>query len=200
MAVGKTALSKHILAVHSDIYVSLEDNSSAVNKVQLLGLDKFKEQDFYQIQRIFIDAEIKRYELLRKRYPKVLLDLGPEEIEFYTLFFPQAIGANWDVYGNLQSDLEALRRCKLDCILYLDAKKELLYDRKAKDSTRTRGFFDFYIEKLHSSKLQWFRSKENVRFINVTGLSMEQLEKETLRILDQVEQGPSVTASRKQLQ
>ncbi len=175
MAAGKTTLAKRLQERLQDVRVSFENPSDAVNRVKELGLDKFKEQDFIEIQRIFINAEIERYQRLKEN-SKVIIDLGPEEIEFYTLFFPRSIGQTWDVETQLAGELKALRECRLDGILFLDASPEVLTARKTSDETRRRGFFEHYLKGLHSYKKIWFEQVKRATIMNVAELSIEETE------------------------
>ena len=170
MASGKTTLAQKIAEQDKSIFMSYEDISKPSYEVKSLGLDKFKKDDFFEIQRIFINAEIERVNNLKLKYDKVIFDLGPEEIEFYTLFFPKALGKNWNVEEKLHYELDTLRKCMPQKIFFLDLSLKSIIQQKNQDLTRKRNFFDFYIEKLHSLKIEWFHKKKNVEFINVEEL------------------------------
>jgi deoxyadenosine/deoxycytidine kinase len=173
MAVGKSTLAYRLQRNLHDTKVILE-----YPKKRPAGLDMFKENDFYQIQRYFIQLEIERYRNLPPG--NVIIDLGPEEIEFYTLFFPQSIGQDWKVAEALHNELSALRECRLDGIFYLDASPKILSSRKEGDPERKRGFFDNYLKYLHPFKKPWFAKLKNTTFIDVDQLTPEELEQWTL--------------------
>ncbi|MCL6592057.1 MAG: deoxynucleoside kinase [Firmicutes bacterium] len=186
MAVGKTTLAIRLKERLNDVQVSFENPSNAIQRVKELGLDKFKENDFIRIQRIFINSEIERFKNL-KEYDKVIIDLGPEEIEFYTLFFPKSIGQNWNIEDALAKELKELRECRLDGILFLDASPEVLLARKESDETRKRGFFDYYIKNLHPYKKGWFERFEYTSILNVDKMSIEETEDYTVKWLKEIE-------------
>lgn len=176
MAVGKTTLGRNLQKELKKVEVSYE-----YPKKRPEGLDMFKEDDYYEIQRYFINLEVERYNNLANK--NVIIDLGPEEIEFYTLLFPKSIGQDWNVEDTLRRELQDLRKCKLDGILFLDGSKEVLYSRKEADPGRKRGSFDNYIRYLHLFKKAWFEKKENTTFINVDNLTPKELETWTLQWL-----------------
>lgn len=60
----------------------------------------------------------------------MIFDRGPEDIEFYTLFYPMVIGKEWDIENELKDELYKLRECRSDAIFYLDVSESNLYDRK----------------------------------------------------------------------
>ena len=174
MASGKTTLAKYIEATLKDVKVSYENPMPVSYEVKRLGLNKYNIKDYITIQRLFINAEIERYNNL-KSFDKVIIDLGPEEIEFYTLFFPKSINENWNIEVLLKEELYKLRQCLLDGILYLNASPELLHVRKEKDKNRSRGFFEHYINGLHTYKKQWFERYNYTTFLNVDNMSIDEV-------------------------
>ncbi|HYH04911.1 MAG TPA: AAA family ATPase [Bacillota bacterium] len=186
MAVGKTTLAKKLQERFNDVQVSFENPSHTIRKIKELGLDKFHETDYYEIQRLFIQAEIERYQSLQI-HPKVIIDLGPEEIEFYTLSYPQSIGKQWDVEFNLSKELAALRSCRLDGILFLDASAEVLKKRKEHDGTRNRGFFEHYLTKLHPLKKVWFERDARTAMVNVDRSNIEETVNFAVQWLERIE-------------
>ena len=104
------------------------------------------------------------------QYPCSVLDFGAEEIEFYTLHYPQSIGQNWEVERPLHKELAAVRRCMPDRILFLDASDTVLRARKEADATRSREFFDHYITHMLPLKRAWFAQKDNVDWLSVDTL------------------------------
>lgn len=174
MAAGKTTLTKYLEAHVKNIKVSYENPTATINEVKRLGLNKFKLEDYVKIQRLFINAEIERYNSL-KAFDKAIIDLGPEEIEFYTLHFPKTINEEWDIEILLKDELTELRKCKLDGVLYLDASPEVLLSRKEKDKTRERGFFEHYINGLYTYKRLWFSSYDYTTFLNVDNISADEV-------------------------
>ena len=107
MAVGKTTAARYVAAHAPDVTVFLEDNSPALAALRGRGLDKQRFADYCEIQRAFIQQEIDRY-ARAAACPCALVDLGPQEIEFYTLHYPSSIGQDWPVEQVLAPELAAL--------------------------------------------------------------------------------------------
>lgn len=165
LASGKTTAARYIEEHLPGVTVSYENPVPVLERVKSSGLNKFALDDYLQIQRMFIGAEIERYNLFKQK-GKVVIDLGPEEIEFYTLHFPCSIGMDWDVERLLADELAALRCCKLDGILYLDASIETLRRRKEADGSRSRNSFEHFIAHLHAMKREWFHQSPITEFVN----------------------------------
>jgi len=139
MASGKTTLVRALEATYPDLHVYYENPYPIVQKRRELELDIQTEDGFVENQRLFIQAELDRF----RHFPEgvILLDRGPEDLEFYTLHYPQVHGHDWDIASRLQVELEALRSCRSDQILYLQAPTNLLQERRDADQTRSRHSF-----------------------------------------------------------
>jgi hypothetical protein len=137
-------------------------------------LDKNTFEGFVEIQRLWIQHEINRWEKA-KNFPCTIMDFGAEEIEFYTLHYPKAIGKDWPVEEALGDELKALKRCLPTRILFLDASEAFLRRNKESDKSRSRNFFDFYLQDLLPLKRQWFLGQEQVDVLNVDGLTREEV-------------------------
>jgi deoxyadenosine/deoxycytidine kinase len=174
MASGKTTTARYIRDHLPGVTVSFENTAPVLAKVVAAGLSKFVLDDFIEIQRMYIEAEIERYYSLLDK-DRVVLDLGPEEIEFYTLFFPQSIGMDWDMERLLHPELSDLRRCKLDGILFLDARNETLRRRAEADPTRSRTSFVHYMNHMHRNKKEWFLKSMITTFLQVDGRTPDEV-------------------------
>jgi deoxyadenosine/deoxycytidine kinase len=174
MASGKTTVAHYIKDHMPGTMVSFEDNSSVVSKVRASGLSKFVLNDFVQIQRLYIEAEINRF-YQNAHIGRVVLDLGPEEIEFYTLHFPQSIGMDWDMERLLAPELARLRNCQPDGILFLDARNDTLRHRRESDPTRSRNSFEHYMMHLHRQKKEWFLRSKTTTFLQTDGKSAQEV-------------------------
>ncbi len=84
MAVGKTTLVYKLKERHPDVYFLFENPNPVINEVKRRNLNKFIEEDYIEIQRMFISYEIDRYKSIESR--RAIIDLGPEEVEFYNTF------------------------------------------------------------------------------------------------------------------
>ena len=164
MAVGKTTAARYVAAHAPDVTVFFEDNTPALAALRGRGLDKHQFEDYCEIQRAFIQQEIDRY-ARAAACPCALLDLGPQEIEFYTLHYPASIGQDWPVEQALAPELAALSQCRIDRTLFLQASIPVLRQRKAGDVTRDRGFFEHTVQHLLPAKERWFAAQPRVDFL-----------------------------------
>ncbi|MEM5015539.1 AAA family ATPase [Metabacillus indicus] len=182
MAGGKTTLAKKLETIMSDVFFSYENPYPNLVKRKNMNLDISTREGFVENQRIFIASEIERFHHLPDG--KVIFDRGPEDIEFYTLHFPLANGYDWDVENDLQHELQELRRCRSDYILYLDANEETLRRRKQSDKTRGRSSFEQNMKIIGFEK-EWF-SQFNTKVVDVNQLTPHQLEKITIKFLEEI--------------
>lgn len=164
MAVGKTTAARYVAAHAPDVTVFFEDNAPALAALRGRGLDKHQFADYCEIQRAFIQQELDRY-ARAAACPCALLDLGPQEIEFYTLHYPASIGQDWPVEQALAPELAALRQCRMNRTLFLQASTPVLRRRKAGDATRDRGFFEHTVQHLLPAKERWFAAQPRVDFL-----------------------------------
>lgn len=173
MAVGKTTALEQLRQT-TDYFISNENNAAVLKKVQEESLDKTDYHDYLKIQAYWIDQAVKRWQENQK-YPIVVQDLGAEEIEFYTLNYPLSLGKKWDIAGPLAENLTKLRACQPERILFLEAADAILTQRKAADTSRSRGFFDYQLAHLLPLKRRWFAQKDKVDFLDVSHLSQEEM-------------------------
>ena len=117
MAVGKTTAVRYLQEHAPYIHVSYEINTDVVEEIKRRGLDKNKFEDYVEIQKLWLNKEIIRWEKA-KNYPCSIMDFGAEEIEFYTLNYPKTIGEDWDVETALKDELQAVRNCMPQSILF----------------------------------------------------------------------------------
>ena len=125
MAVGKTTAVRYLQEHAPYIHVSAEDTRAVIEEVRRRKLDKNCYPDYLEIQKLWLKNEVTRYQKA-VRYPCSVMDFGAEEIEFYTLNYPKSIGADWEVENALKPELEDVRACLPDRILFLDASEEVL--------------------------------------------------------------------------
>lgn len=180
MAAGKTTLAKRLERAIRDAWVIYEDPSALVQKRKELALDLENEKDFIVNQRMFIEHEVERF----RRLPdaKIIYDRGPEDIECYTLHYPLSIGKEWDIEGQLKAELNELRSCRSDAILYLDAQASTLRARKERDSTRSRGSFAQAMGMLSYEK-EWFSKLPTTTLLPVDALDAEMVEAKVLQFI-----------------
>ncbi|MBP1994383.1 AAA family ATPase [Paenibacillus eucommiae] len=179
MASGKTTLAKRLENKLKAVTFSFENPIPMIEKRKKLNLDMNKEKDFIINQRMFIETEIERFQSLPEG--KVIFDRGPEDIEFFTLYFPLSIGQNWDVKGQLKKELQELGDCRSDFIVYLDASENTLLNRKQNDHSRKRGSFEKFIQ-MYPYEKEWY-NQFNTTFIDVDHKTPEELEDWTLNYL-----------------
>jgi hypothetical protein len=174
MAVGKTTAVKYFQSHAPYINISYEENNDIVEQVKLRSLDKNTFEDYIEIQKLWIQNEIIRWEKAQK-FSYSIMDFGAEEIEFYTLNYPKTIGVNWNVESKLHSELVQLRQCMPNRILYFDASEEVLRSHKKNDNTRSRTFFEHHLKYLLPLKREWFIGKENVDVLSVDELNCDKV-------------------------
>ncbi|MGH0429576.1 AAA family ATPase [Bacillus hominis] len=170
MASGKTTLAKRLEERgHSVIY---ENPYPIVEKRKELNLDISTKEGFIANQKMFFEAKIK--ELQNVKGSVVIFDRGPEDIEFYTLFYPKMIEKEWDIETELKDELHKLRECRSDAIFYLDVSKENVYDRKNNDRARNRSTFEEQFKLVEIEK-EWYK-KFPVTYVDTNTLSVNELE------------------------
>lgn len=174
MAVGKTTAVRYLQRHAPHIHVSFEDNAAVIAEVRRRGLQKTVYADYLEIQKLWLAAEVRRWEKAQA-HPCTVMDFGAEEIEFYTLHYPASIGRDWAVEAPLHRELEAVRRCLPQRILFLDADEAELRRRKEHDPTRSRAFFEEHLTRLLPAKRQWFCGRPDVDMLDTTHLSPEAL-------------------------
>lgn len=94
MAVGKTTAARYLQAHDPQLHVCFEDNAAVIAEVKHRELDKNCYADYLEIQRLFLQNEVRRWQEAQK-YPCTVMDFGAEEIVFYTLHYPKSKGLDW---------------------------------------------------------------------------------------------------------
>lgn len=183
MAGGKTTLAKRLEKKFPNIYVSYENPYPLVAQRVKLNLDMSTEEGFVNNQRLFIRAEMERFRNLHKR--NVLFDRGPEDIEFFTLHYPKANGYGWDIENFLKEELEELRTCRSDLIIYLEASPYTLLARKKADKTRGRGTFEKNM-KLYPFEREWYET-QNTIFLDTNDKCATEIELTTIKLLKEID-------------
>ncbi|MED2514062.1 AAA family ATPase [Bacillus thuringiensis] len=170
MASGKTTLAKRLERCgRSVIY---ENPYPIVEKRKRLNLDMNSKEGFIINQKMFIEAKIKEFQNVKDSV--VIFDRGPEDIEFFTLFYPTIIGEEWDIEAELKDELYELRECRSDAIFYLDVTKKNVYDRKNNDRTRNRSTFEEQFKLVETEK-DWYKQFP-VTYVDTNRLTVDDLE------------------------
>lgn len=183
MAVGKTTAVNYLQANAPYVNISYEINSDVVDEVKQRKLDKNIYEDYLEIQKLWLNKEVVRYNKA-KEFSCSIMDFGAEEIEFYTLNYPITIGQDWEIENELHKELELVRKCMPTRILFLDASNEVLRKHKENDSTRSRNFFEHHLEYLLPLKRKWFIGKDNVDVLNVDNLNADEVGKKVKEWVD----------------
>lgn len=170
MASGKTTLAKRL--EQYELSIIYENPYPIVEKRKELHLDMNSKEGFITNQKMFIEAKIKEFQNVKSSV--VIFDRGPEDIEFYTLFYPKMIGKEWGIETELKGELYKLRECRSDAIFYLDVSKESLYDRRNNDRTRNRSTFEEQFKLVEVEK-EWYKQFP-VTYVDTNILSVDELE------------------------
>lgn len=173
MAAGKTTAVRYLQKHAPYVHISYEINTDVTAEIRRRHLDKNRYEDYLEIQRLWLNKEVVRYQKA-KDFLCTVMDFGAEEIEFYTLNYPKTIGQDWEIESVLHAELEAVRTCMPARILFLDASDEVLIRHKEADHTRSRNSFEHHLNYLLPLKRQWFLGKENVDLLNVDHLNAEE--------------------------
>jgi len=176
MAAGKTTAARYVEKNMDNVFVSYENPAPLLQEVKRQGWDQNTLEGFVEIQRLLIKNEISRWEECQQ-HKYVLMDLGADEIEFFTLFYPKSRGFDWDTEKILKKELTALRQCVYSGVLFLNASPETLIRNKQMDTTRKRGSFDHYLTNMYNLKKEWFLSRQQPKtdFIDIDGMTKEQV-------------------------
>lgn len=170
MASGKTTLAKRL--ERCGLSVIYENPYPIVEKRKQLNLDMNSKEGFIINQKMFMEAKIKEFQNVKDSV--VIFDRGPEDILFYTLFYPTIIGKEWDIETELKDELYRLRECRSDAIFYLDVSKKNLYDRKNNDRARKRSTFEEQF-KLVATEKDWYKQFP-VTYVDTNRLTVNELE------------------------
>ncbi|MGX5557631.1 AAA family ATPase [Bacillus cereus] len=170
MASGKTTLAKRL--EKRGFSVIYENPYPIVEKRKKLNLDMNSKVGFIMNQKMFMEAKIKEFQNVKDSV--VIFDRGPEDIEFFTLFYPTIIGEEWDIETELKDELYKLRECRSDVIFYLDVTKKNVYDRKNNDRTRNRSTFEEQF-KLAETEKDWYKQFP-VTYVDTNRLTVDDLE------------------------
>ena len=183
MAVGKTTAIRYLQENAPYINISYEINTDIIAEINQRRLDKNKYEDYLEIQKLWINKEVLRYNNV-KNFSCSIMDFGAEEIEFYTLNYPKTIGQSWEIENALKKELEQIKKCLPTRILFLDASNEVLLEHKENDNTRSRNFFEHHLKYLLPLKRKWFIGKENVDVLNIDNLNIDEVGKKVKEWVD----------------
>lgn len=174
MAVGKTTALNYLRENAPYVNVSYEENSEVVQAIRNRKLDNNKYEDYLEIQRLWLDNEVRRFERVED-LPCTVMDFGVEEIEFHTINYPKAIGKDWDIENALKDELIGVRKCMPARILFLDAPDDTLRQRKQSDPNRARSSFEYYLKELMPLKRTWFSRMSNVNYLLVDNMPRQEV-------------------------
>lgn len=174
MAVGKTTALNYLRENAPYVNVSYEENLEVVRAIRNRKLDKNKYEDYLEIQRLWLDNEVRRFERVED-LPCTVMDFGVEEIEFHTINYPKAIGKDWDIENALKDELIGIRKCMPARILFLDASDDTLRQRKQSDLNRARSSFEYYLKHLMPLKRAWFSKMSNVDYLLVDNMPRQEV-------------------------
>ncbi|MEI4801820.1 AAA family ATPase [Bacillus sp. NPDC077411] len=176
MASGKTTLAKRL--EQRGMRVIYENPYPIVEKRKAMHLDIGTKEGFITNQKLFIEAKIEEFRQLSNG--TTIFDRGPEDIEFYTLYYPKLIGKDWDIEKEMSNELRELRKCRSQAIFYLTASTEVLQKRKESD-IRQRSTFEEQMKLIEIEK-SWYEQFP-VTYLNVDVKSVEEVEYDFIKWL-----------------
>lgn len=174
MAAGKTTALNYLRENAPYVNVSYEENSEVVQAIRNRILEKNKYEDHLEIQRLWLDNDVRRFERVED-LPCTVMDFGVEEIEFHTINYPKAIGKDWDIENALKDEFIGVRKCMPARILFLDASDDTLRQRKQSDPNRARSSFEYYLKHLMPLKRTWFSKISNVDYLLVDNMPRQEV-------------------------
>ena len=174
MAVGKTTALKYIQENVPYVKISYEVNTDIIEQINSKNLDKNQYDDYLEIQKLWINNEIKIWRIAQT-FECTIMDFGAAEIEFYSLNYPKSIGKDWEIESKLHKELINLRNCMPDRMLFLDASEKILRKNKEQDSRLPRNSFEHHLKYLLPLKKEWFIGREDVDVLNVDELSQNEV-------------------------
>jgi adenylate kinase family enzyme len=183
MAVGKTTVCRHLQISAPYVHVSYERHNNIVALIKQRGLNKNEYEDYLEIQTMWLKNEVERWKEAQD-YKCTVMDFGAEEIEFYTLNYPRTINAEWELESRLHSELEELRKCFPNRILFLNASTNTLREHKEKDNTRPRNFFEHHLQHLLPLKQKWFIGRSDTDILDVDLLSEDEVAEKVKQWVD----------------
>jgi deoxyadenosine/deoxycytidine kinase len=176
-AVGKTTLIENMKRARPE-YVY-----SSPGPIELGRLQENVEEEFYQIQGLFIEREAQRFSQLVEADIAVL-DRGPEEREFFILFYPRIHQKNWDVEGKFSKQLSKLRAYRSNRILYLDASLDMLLARYVQDN-RERSTMNVWLQDWHPYVKAFFKAHPKAKVLDTDNMLPDEVLSWTLSWIDQ---------------
>lgn len=174
MAAGKTTALNYLRENAPYVNVSYEENSEVVQAIRNRILEKNKYEDYLEIQRLWLDNEVRQFARVED-LPCTVMDFGVEEIEFHIINFPKAIGKDWDIENALKDELIGVRKCIPARIMFLDASDDTLRQRKQSDPNRARSSFEYYLKHLMPLKRTWFSKMSNVDYLLVNNMPRQEV-------------------------
>ena len=170
-AVGKTSVLRSIQKRRPEVTFLFENPQPLVVERDARGLDISTKQGFIENQRLFIEAELHRWQSLGAGC--FVFDRGPEDTECYTRCYPIVTRNDWDVERELATELEALKCCRPERLLYMKARGDILIKRRENDRTRARRSFDLTAFEIYED---WYLRNLNVDVLDVSDLDPEEVE------------------------
>lgn len=139
------------------------------------------EEEYYENQRWYIKREIEEYHKYRNSDKPTLLLRGPEDVEFYTLHYPITKGYKWNVEKHLYTELEQLRACRSDYIIYLDAPEHIILHRKNSDETKPRINMENWMKNWQPYIEPYMKCIEYTKVFNTATIDAEEVLKEVTK-------------------
>lgn len=171
-AVGKTTLLKKLQernnCIIRDGYSRKDFDFKLENK-----------DDFIINQKLYIACECAEYKVFKKTNRDTFVVKGAYTIEFFT---QQTAKLYQHDLLPLENDLEQLKKCIPDGVIFLDCSKEKILERY-KNDTNVRETMNIWIDKYYDNFRSYYLSLNNIHVIDTTNLTDEEVYKEVLKII-----------------
>jgi|JFJP01.1.fsa_nt_gi hypothetical protein len=154
--VGKSTLSTNLQKYFPNwIYLDEQGLKELQQKKANTHLKMEIEDDYYEIQKWYLNYEIKTFKNL-KETDKCIVVRGPEIIDFFISMYPRTIGKNWDVERGLKNEFAEFRyHCQSNKIVFLDAPKPII-DQRVFNDTKVRPTAKYWMNTWHDLYRNFF--------------------------------------------
>lgn len=144
------------------------------------GYDMTIEEEYYEHEKLYFNREIEEYHQFKNQDAPALLVRGPEDMEFYGLHYLKLNNYNWDIETALKKELNELRACRSDHLLYLDASIDTIIRRKGGHVTKVRANMESWLRDWQPNLEPFIKSLPATTILNTDNMTAEMVLKWSL--------------------